>query len=303
MSKQLMAVCAAPVVAARAAYTAFHPPRPAGRRRPDQFGLEAEEFTIAVTPGPTRLSAWLCRGDPGRVVLLGHGLGLEKSRSLPYARFLHRHGFTVLLFDFRNHGDSSQDHGFAGYDRRFAQDAVAAATHLRAMPEFAEARLALYGFSLSSFAMMRSLDALHGVVDAVVCDSGPASDPPAIAPNLLRSGLVPVPAAMREAPARAVTEHLFRLFNRITMGSSGDWPPKPDRPVYATTPMLFIAGGADSVVPAEEILRLARVYPRAQTLVVPGAKHLRAMWTDKEQYTSTVLDFLERCLDPTKAVH
>ncbi|MER5461025.1 alpha/beta fold hydrolase [Streptomyces sp. NPDC002668] len=301
MSKHLMAVCAAPLVATRAAYSAFHPPRTAQRRRPDQFGLQAEELTIAA-PGRTRLSAWLCRGDPGRVVLLGHGLGLEKSRSLPYARFLHRGGYTVLLFDFRNHGDSSQDRGFAGFDRRFAEDAVAAATHLRAMPEFAEARLALYGFSLSSFAMLRALAALHGAVDAVVCDSGPACDPPAISPNLLRSGLLPVPAVMREAPARPVVEYVFRMLNHITMGASGDWPPTPDRPAYATTPMLFIAGGADSVVPADEILRLARPYPRAETLVVPGAKHLRAMWTDKDQYTSTVLEFLERCLDPTKAV-
>ncbi|MFF4500672.1 alpha/beta hydrolase [Streptomyces sp. NPDC001401] len=302
MSKKLLAVCAAPLVATRAAYAAFHPPPPTGRRRPDQFGLRAEEITIAVAPSGIRLSGWLCRGDPGRVVLLGHGLGLEKSRSLPYARFLHQAGYTVLLFDFRNHGDSSRDRSFGGFDRRFAEDAVAAAAHVRSLPEFAGARLVLYGFSLSSFAMLRSLADLDGTVDALVCDSGPACDPPAVSPNLLRTGLLPVPEAMRAGPARPVVERVFRLLNHLTMGRSGNWPPAPGSPVYATTPMLFIAGGTDPVVPAEEIVRLARPYPRAETLVVPGARHLRAMWTDKERYTSTVLDFLNRCLEPTKAV-
>lgn len=302
MSSPLSATATAPLVALRMAYAAFHPPRPAQRRRPAQFGLCAEEIAIDVTLGGVRLSAWLCRADRARVVILGHGMGLDKSRSLPYASFLHQAGYTVLLMDFRNHGDSSQDRSFAGFDRRFAEDVVAVARHVRAMPEFAGAQLAMYGLSLSSFAMLRSVARLPGVVGAVVCDSGPACDPPAISPNLLRSGLLPVPDSMRAAPASTVVERVFRLLNHITMGSRDGWPPTPDRPGYATTPMLFIAGGADPVVPADEVLRLARPYPRAETLVVPGATHMRAMWADQEKYTSTVLEFLDRCLSRTESV-
>ena len=120
--------------------------------------------------------------------------------------------------------------------------------------------------------------------------------------DVLRSGLLPLPDSMRAAPARTVVERVFHLLNHITMGSRGGWPPTPDRPGYATTPMLFIAGGSDPGVPADEILRLARPYPRAETLVVPGATHMRAMWADQEKYTSTVLEFLDRCLSRTETV-
>lgn len=317
MRRRWTATVSAPLTAFRTAYTAFHPPRPERRRRPDQFGLQAEELTIISGNGRRRISGWLFRGGyADRVLLLGHGLGQEKSRSLPYARFLHRAGYTVLLFDFRNHGGSFQDRGFTGFDRKFCADAVAVARHVRAMPGYAGARLALYGFSLSSFAMLRALGRLHPAVDAVVCDSGPAGNPPAISPNLMRQGLLPLPEQLRSGPAGALVERSFAFFNRFTMGAAVGWPPSPAKPGYATTPMLFIGGGADAVVPAEEILRLARPYPYAETLTVPEARHLRALWTDKERYTSTVLGFLNRCFtgpdgsgrtaretsDPTRAV-
>jgi uncharacterized protein len=144
--------------------------------------------------------------------------------------------------------------------------------------------------------MLRSFGRLPCAVDAVVCDSGPTADPPAISLNLLRAGLIPVPDGMREDPARTVLERIFWLVNHITMGRSGGWPPGPERPGYASTPMLFIGGGADTIVPPAEIVALARRYPRAETLLVPEARHLRALWTDKERYVSTVLNFLDRSL-------
>jgi pimeloyl-ACP methyl ester carboxylesterase len=60
--------------------------------------------------------------------------------------------------------------------------------------------------------------------------------------------------------------------------------------------MLFIVGDADAIVPPGEVITLARRYRRAQALVVPGAGHLRALWTDKEGYMSAVLGFLDRSL-------
>lgn len=314
MSDRPAAVLAAPLDALRAAYTAFHPPRRERRRRPEQFGLGAQDVTIPAGRGGKALAGWLCEGErTDSVVLLGHGLGLDKSRSLPYARYLQRAGHTVLLFDYRNHGDSFQDRGLAGFDRKFAQDTVAAARYVTTLPEHADARLVLYGFSLSSFAMLRALQKLHPVVDAVVCDSGPTCDPPAISPNLLREGLLPLPERSRGGRAGAVAERSFELFNHLTIGGA-DWPPAPAAPGYATTPMLFIGGGADAVVPTDEILRLSRRYPHAQNLVLPDARHLRGLWADKERYTSTVLEFLGRAcartgnapgavVDPTRTVH
>src|SRR6266508_3974754 len=82
----VLAAPLAPLVGLLVAYLLYHPPRPRRRSAPS---------------ARARLHAWRCPGDPQRVVVLGHGIGLDKSRSLAQARLLHRAGYTVVLFDFR----------------------------------------------------------------------------------------------------------------------------------------------------------------------------------------------------------
>jgi pimeloyl-ACP methyl ester carboxylesterase len=279
------------------AYLTCHPAPMPPSRDPARFGMEFEEIRIAVANRDRSLSGWLCRGDPGRVVLLGHGLAMEKSRSLRYAQFLHRAGYTVLLFDFRNHGDSFRDRGLTRFNRRFVDDVAAAVRHVRGIDEFGSARLALYGFSLSSFAMLYSLTRTAVPIDAVVCDSGPSAEPSIVARNLLHLGLLPLPPNLRAAPARTAVMRLYQLFIGMTMGWPRDWPPSLARPGQACPPMLFVTGTADDLVPAEQVRLLAGSYPRAEVWEVPGAGHLRAIAMDRERYTGTVLDFLHRVLD------
>jgi hypothetical protein len=66
-------------------------------------------MTVPLDGKRRGLHIWLCPGDPGRVVVLGHGLGLSKSASLAQARLLNDAGYTVAMFDLRNHGRSSAD--------------------------------------------------------------------------------------------------------------------------------------------------------------------------------------------------
>jgi fermentation-respiration switch protein FrsA (DUF1100 family) len=67
------------------------------------------------------------------------------------------------------------------------------------------------------------------------------------------------------------------------------------------TPMLFVVGDHDAVTPVDQVRAVARRYPRAEMLVVPGAGHLRAINVDKDTYTATVLDFLAQALKPVSA--
>ena len=288
-------------IAIRLAYRLCHPPRQQRPREPARFGLDPEELWIDVSSGKTRLNAWLCRGDPGQVVVLGHGIGLEKSRGLAHARFLNRAGYTVVLFDFRNHGGSFQDRGIFRFSQRFVDDVVAVITHVRTMTEYARARIALYGFSFSSFAMLYAPTLLNGAIDAVICDSGPARDPHAAFRNLLRAGTPPLPrTTVRMAPAFTLIEMVYRRLVVITMGSPPDWPPSPWRPGYDRTPMLFLAGGDDTVVPADEVRAVASPYPRAEVMVVPQAGHLRTMLMDQDLYTGVVLEFLARTVGASR---
>jgi pimeloyl-ACP methyl ester carboxylesterase len=80
-----------------------------------------------------------------------------------------------------------------------------------------------------------------------------------------------------------------------------DWPPAA-RQGGSATPMLFVVGDRDAVVPVAQVRAVARRYPRAEVLVVPDTGHLRAIKVDKDAYTATVLDFLARALTKPVAV-
>ena len=68
----------------------------------------------------------------------------------------------------------------------------------------------------------------------------------------------------------------------------------PVPPVLQTAP-------ARTLWQVDQVRAVARRYPRAEVLVVPGAGHLRAISVDKDAYTATVLDFLAQALKPVSA--
>ena len=150
----VLATPLAPLFGLRVAYLVYHPPRPRRPRTPSAFGLNPTQLWITGSSPKARLHVWHCPGDPQRVMVVGHGLGLDKSHSLAQAQLLHRAGYTVVLFDFRNHGASFRDHGITRFSHRFNDDLVAVVDHVRAMPEHAHARVAVWGFSFSTFPVL-----------------------------------------------------------------------------------------------------------------------------------------------------
>jgi hypothetical protein len=80
----------APLFGLLVAYLVYHPPRPLRRRAPSAFGLDPIELWITGSSARARLHAWRCPGDSQRVVVLGHGMGLDKSRTATVLDFLAR---------------------------------------------------------------------------------------------------------------------------------------------------------------------------------------------------------------------
>jgi pimeloyl-ACP methyl ester carboxylesterase len=303
LGTRLAAVLAAPLAplfGVVVAYLVYHPPQQRRRRAPSAFGLHPVELWITGSSERAGLHAWRLAGDPERVVVVGHGMGLDKSHSLAQAQLLHRAGYTVVLFDFRNHGASFRDHAITRFSRRFNDDLVAVVDQVRAMPEHAHARIAVWGFSFSTFPVLDTLARLGGAVDAVICDSGPTRDLPVIVNSLPRSGLLPVPQVLQTAPARPLWQAVYRRLAMAILDPPADWPPAAQQGM-STTPMLFVVGDHDAVTPVAQVRAVARRYPHAEVLVMPGAGHLRAINIDKDAYAATVLDFLARALKPVSA--
>jgi len=298
LGARLAAVLAAPLAplfGLLVAYLIYHPPPPRRRRTPSAFELNPTQLWITVSRGRTRLHAWYLPGDPQRVVVLGHGLGLDKSRSLAQAQLLRQAGYTVVLFDFRNHGASFRDHALTHFSRRFDDDLVAVVDHVRAMPEHAHARVAVWGFSFSTFPVLDTLAGLDGAVHAVICDSGPTRDLSVIVNSLPRSGLLPVPPVLQAAPhADAVAGGVptaghghAGCARRLAAGGPAGCQRNADaaggrRPRRRHPGRPGARRGAP--VPAR------RGAGRARRRAPPGDQ------VDRQAYTATVLDFLARAL-------
>ncbi len=270
----------------------YHPPRRPHHRRPEDVELAATERIVDVSP-TGRIHVWLCAGARDRVVVLGHGIGLSKSASLAHAKLLHEAGYTVCLFDHRNHGASSYHRGFRRLGEHFTTDIVEVVAALRAMAEFRDARIALFGFSFSTFPSVHALTRPDFAVDAIICDSGPVDDGRALFERFLAAGPLPVPGVFARGRAGAATRSAMTATAQALLGV--EWPPRVS-PTAAQVPALFICGENDQITTPEAVQALAARYTGFQVEVLPGAGHLEGLKLARQRYTELVLDFLGRHL-------
>ncbi|GAA1354180.1 alpha/beta hydrolase [Saccharothrix algeriensis] len=282
----------APLFGAFLAYRIYHPPRRRHHRSPADYDLPATELVLPLPDRKGSLHLWVCEGDPDRVVVVGHGIGLSKSASLPHAKFLHEAGYTVVLFDHRNHGRSSQDASAFGLSARFTSDVAAVVDHFRGRAAHAGARFAVWGFSFSTFPILYVPMRGRTPVAAIICDSGPAVDTGPLFRNFLDTGALPIPAPFLVGPARWLVEPVFAGLSAAMVRAR--WPPPAER--YDGIGLLFLAGERDAIVPASAVGAVAARYPHAEHRVIPGAEHLQGVKADPDLYQETVLSFLERNL-------
>jgi hypothetical protein len=113
-------------------------------KTPRDYGLDFEEVAFRSEDG-VDLKGWLIPGEAKKLVIMTHVLGLTKYGSvasyrslrkmydkeiefIKTARHLHDRGYWVLMFDFRNHGESgrSPNRGMTGVGLDEHKDVVAA---------------------------------------------------------------------------------------------------------------------------------------------------------------------------------
>jgi dipeptidyl aminopeptidase/acylaminoacyl peptidase len=99
------------------------------------------------------LAGWYVPGDPSApAVVVTHGMSSCKCEGgiIVAAGMLHRHGFNVLLYDLRNHGESDSDNGRTAMGNKEYLDALGAWDWLRTAKGFPPERIGLYGGSLGA---------------------------------------------------------------------------------------------------------------------------------------------------------
>ena len=137
---------------------------------PDAFGLDYEDVTFTTDDNVT-LSGWLVKGATDKVIVQSH-FGVQCSRCgftlegkgmmermlwnddihfLNQAKYLVDAGYSVLMYDFRNHGDSGQGASEWikwGQDER--KDVVAAVDYVANRPEYQNASIGLLSICMGA---------------------------------------------------------------------------------------------------------------------------------------------------------
>jgi len=253
-------------------------------RTPAELGLAYESVEFPSTDGITLRGWFLPAADSPRTIILAHGIHSNRlSPSLPaleVARSLVAGGFNVLMFDFRNSGESDGDVTTLGY--REVNDLRGAVAWLKRERAERAGRIGVMGFSLGAVTAILAA-AGEPAIEAVVADSGFSDLRSYLAANMpVWTGLPDVPFTWT---ILAVMPPLLDV--DVDAVSPVAVMPRLEQPV------LIIHADGDDVIPASEGEKLlAAGRPgRVELWVAPGTKHLGARRSDPAAYDARVIRF------------
>jgi dipeptidyl aminopeptidase/acylaminoacyl peptidase len=254
-----------------------------------------EPETIPSRDPGISLSAWWMPSRAGEtapavVIVHGHNSCKRASDLLLAAGMLHRHGYSVLLFDLRNHGDSTIQNGrYAGGTKEY-RDALGAWDWLVNAKGLAPAHVGLMGFSLGAATALIATGE-EPRVTALWEDSSYADLGTAIRAELGRNGYptwfeyAAYVAARVEAgddlttlsPARAA----IKLHGR---------------------PLFITHGTADTRLSVQYAADLANDYRAGGGTVDPwivsGSEHVAAIVDHPAEYEERLVAFFDRTIGP-----
>jgi fermentation-respiration switch protein FrsA (DUF1100 family) len=246
---------------------------------PSDLGGQSVEFT--GTSGAT-IHGWFIPGQKGSgAVALMHGVRANRLSMLDRARFLSRAGYSVLLFDFQAHGESTGKHITFGFLE--SKDAQAAVSFLRANAP--GEKIGVIGVSMGGAAVLLSNPPLD--VDAAVLEMVYPSINQAISDRLQR----------RLGGWSSALTPLLSWQLKPRLGISADDLRPIDKVSGFRVPRLFIAGEKDRHTTLVESQQMFSAASEPKELwVVPRAEHIDLYPFAKEEYERRILAFFGKYL-------
>ncbi len=243
-------------------------------------GLEKEEIVFSDAQGIT-LSGWLFKGEAGKgVILILHGLGIDKSVVAQRAPFLVEAGYTVFVFDFQGHGASEGERITYGYEE--SHNVRAALSFLN--NRYPDEKLAIIAPSMGGAALLVKDHVIHGA-DAYVLE-GVYSSLSVTAENRL--------VEILGEPSRILSSiFLTQVWWRL--GFDHNLLRPIDEVGTLRAPVFVIGGGEDTYTTVEETRAIYDAVTAPKDFwIVEDVAHKDFYMFSKELYEKKVLAFLEK---------
>ncbi|MBH0328626.1 alpha/beta hydrolase [Brevibacillus brevis] len=275
-----------------------HPVRKPIHMEPRDFGIEqVEPVVFSSRETKISLAGWYVSAEKngqasnGSTLIFAHGYSQNRLEphlpALSLAARLVQAGFDVLMFDFRNAGESSKALTTIGL--REQQDLLGAIDFAAAKKP--EHRLGLVGFSMGA-ATSLMVGGVDERITAIVADSPFYSLREYLAENLPQWTGLP----------RFPFNWLILTLCPVLLGAN----PRDVNPYQAVQqankPILFIHGTGDTTIPLVNSERLFELTQDedSEIWIVPRAGHVRSYALAPEEYGKRMIAFLEKGMNKGK---
>jgi pimeloyl-ACP methyl ester carboxylesterase len=252
---------------------------------PREISDDVQSWSTRTADGLTLRGWYLPTREQRHLIVLVHGMWSSWLEMAGLGRDLHHHGFDVLLFDLRGHGESDTSRLYLG--RRERAD-------LRAVMEWAESagfaddRIGWLGYSMGGSTLLMEAARNPGIQVAVL-DSPYADLPKLLETQLSKHSGLPRwfnPGIL--LAARVI--YGVRTDDLVPIRFARDWGERP---------LLLIHGESDTTVPVGQAFELAATLgDSCRTLTLPGVEHVQAYMSDPAVYVKTDSAFFDSHLSP-----
>lgn len=262
-------------------WRAIMPPRMPVSLVPSDMGLPFEDVSFITSDGKTLKGWFIPSENKAGVIICLHGYPSNKSDILPVVSFLYP-DFSLLLFDFRAHGESGGKITYFGLKE--SEDVKAAIDFLESREETKGSKIGVWGYSLGG-AMGIITSAKYKGIDALVSDSAFANFPEMVTHYYQNLG-----------PLKYVFSSFSRLLGRYVLGVRFI----ENSPEYfvdkITSPILIIHSVEDDFVPYEHAKRLFNKAPEPKKLWEVEGVHIGLDRAFTSEYRETILSFFKQHL-------
>ncbi len=241
---------------------------------PARYGAAYRDVTLVTTDG-LHLQAWYTPPQNGALILVAHGIHSHRLSDM-HALFA-RHGYGVLSWDFRAHGESEGDTCSLGYYE--TRDVDAALAFALAQPDVTH--IGAWGGSMGGTTILLA-----------------AASRPEIAAVVADSAFYSLEAQLRmRAPAPLFIPPMRFFAERETGAKIASVDAEAAIAHLSPRPVLLIQAQDDPVIASDSAERLyqAAGEPR-EKWIVPERGHLSLYAHHPAEYERRVMDFFDRVL-------
>jgi len=266
-----------------------HPARQPVVATPNAFSLPYSDISFASRQGGLKLQGWLIpAGLTKRIVIEAHGYKGNRANdapALPTAKALHDAGIAVLMFDFRDSGNSAGKRVTVGLYE--LQDLLGAVDYAKSL---GYQHIGVIGFSMGAATAIEAATK-DNAIQATVADSPFANLNTYLSTNM---------SVWTHLPNWPFTPEILWEMRVISGLNARQVDPLHDLETWQPKPLLLIAGTADHTIPdSNSILLYDNMVKTGSTdalWIVPGAKHVGAWKVAPKAYEDRVIRFFAQYL-------